>query len=57
MNFICYTNLRHENAPMCIPKYEFFWPAIAAISKGIGDSDDIYRTRFSGASDRVSLTA
>ncbi|KAE8056337.1 hypothetical protein FH972_013118 [Carpinus fangiana] len=27
----------------------------AAISKGIGDSDDMYRTRFSGASDRVML--
>ncbi|XP_062163072.1 topless-related protein 1-like isoform X2 [Alnus glutinosa] len=27
----------------------------AAISKGLGDSDDVYKTRFFGASDRVML--
>lgn len=41
---------------MFIPKI-YCLAAIAAISKGPGASDNTYRTRFSGASDRVNSTA
>jgi hypothetical protein len=35
----------------------YYFLAIAAISKGLGDTDDMSKTRYSGGSDRVSLTA
>lgn len=35
----------------------FYFLAMAAVSKGLGDIDDMSKTRYPGGSDRVSLTA